>query len=100
MYVLLKDGAVKLLLRDSFDMSQYLQRRDEIAAFNTAMLDFYRNAMHATTEDVAHVKRMKQQLADFAVASGVIGSPFDTHDAELYALDRKLQYDVLELRND
>ena len=95
-YVLVKYQRLKLLVEDHEDISSLLPLLADIVDLESRVGAFFRdilNADHATGAalDQEAVELMEQ------IGYAIGGVPFTRYDAELYALDRKLDYDVLEL---
>lgn len=59
-------------------------------------LDLHIALMSATPDQSAALEKEKQQLTS-KIGYNIIGVPFTNHDAELYALDKKLDYTELHL---
>lgn len=95
-YVLIKYKNIKLLINEGCDSRTLLNHLTEIEALNAQLTSFYANLMNATTENGKKIEAEKRSLIS-KIGYKIIGVPFSNHDAELYALDKKLTYEVLEL---
>ena len=94
---LIKFSDVKLLVDADISKELLIKNAKNICELNSLVNTLYRDALGADQFLLDEIKRKRNELDDFVVQSGVIGSPFDLHDAELYALDRNLEFEVLEL---
>lgn len=101
MKILVKYKDLKLLIdKDCSETMLFdnLKKIYELFELEKAML-FDTPKIGLSQFDVREEKRkaLKAELEDFKRHSDAIGCPFDMRDAELYALDRKIRYEVLEL---
>lgn len=94
--MLVKYKNLKLLAHAGVDIQPLIQHLSEIEALALEVENFYINLMHSSRDDAYAIKDKAQALIS-KIGYEIIGVPFTTHDAELYALDKKLDYDVLEL---
>lgn len=95
-YNLLKHKNMKLLISDECSREILLTYLPEIEALAKKVSHFYANLMHATNDDAASIEAEKKLLLS-KIGYNIIGLPFSNHDAELYALDKKLNYKILQL---
>lgn len=95
-YNLLKHKNMKLLISDECSREILLTYLPEIEALGEKVSHFYANLMHATNDDAASIEAEKKLLLS-KIGYNIIGLPFSNHDAELYALDKKLAYKELQL---
>ena len=56
----------------------------------------YKNVLNATDKEINNLEKQKEALTS-KIGYKIIGVPFSNHDAELYALNNKLEYTELEL---
>lgn len=84
----LKINASSFLLPEShqfYEFPSYIQKhRSELLLYANAVRNFASDPMsdHFST---------LPDMSDFKRITGIIGFPFDMNDADLYALDRKIQ---------
>lgn len=95
--VLLKYKELSILVDENADMELFTKNVEHIYRFFEQYKAYVSNLMDATEEDTRRLTQMKDELSEFIEDSGVIGAPFDNHDALLYALDRNVDYKVLEI---
>lgn len=94
---LIKYGDLKLLVDSDCDIQAFIDNKDKIIALNEAVNSFCADLMNQTKEDQMNIDRMKNNLSDFVQLSDVTGYPFDMRDAELYAINNGIDYDVIEI---
>ncbi|MGR2849164.1 hypothetical protein [Vibrio vulnificus] len=95
-YVLVKYKNIKLLINEGCSSQPLIDHLSEIDDLNDKVSHFYANLMNATTEDGKKIEAEKQSLMS-KIGYNIVGVPFSNQDAELFALDRKLTYEILEL---
>ena len=95
-YVLIKYKNIKLLVNDGCDMQPLIEHIRSIESLAEKVNGFYMKLINATQEDASALEKEKQQLTS-KIGYKIIGVPFTNQDAELYALDKKLDYTELEL---
>ena len=95
--ILIKYRDIKLLVNADSDMQLFIDNKDKIVALNEAMKAFTRDLLNQSTEDVNRIDKLKEELSEFVQMTDVIGFPFNMQDAELYALDKQIEYQVLEI---
>lgn len=95
-YNLVRHKNIKLLISDECSREILLEHLPEIEALAEKVSHFYTNLMHATQDDAASIEAEKKLLLS-KIGFNIIGLPFSNHDAELYALDKKLNYKILQL---
>lgn len=95
-YVLIKYKKIKLLVNEGLHMQPLIDHLSEIELLNNDVTDFYKNLLYATDESSAKTTKQQQALIS-RIGYKIIGVPFSNDDAELYALDKKLDYQILEL---
>lgn len=95
-YVLIKYKNMKLLVHEGVDIQPLIQHLSDIEALALDVESFYLNLLSATKDDGAALTERARKLTS-KIGYKIIGVPFTSHDAELYALDKKLDYEVLEL---
>lgn len=95
-YVLIKYKGLKLLINDGLHTQPLIDNLLAIESLAEKVNDFYANLMTATKQQGEALEKEKQALTS-KIGYKIIGVPFTNHDAELYALDKKLDYEVLEL---
>lgn len=95
-YVLIKYKNIKLLVHESCDMQPLIEHIQSIESLVEKVNGFYMNLINASQEEASALEKEKQQLIS-KIGYKIIGVPFTNQDAELYALDKKLDYTELEL---
>ena len=95
--VLLKYETLSLLVDSDANVELFLKCKDQILKLNEAYVAFMRNIINMDKSDSKKIEDMRNELKEFIIESGVIGVPFDTHDAELFALSNQIEYQTLEL---
>lgn len=95
-YVLIKYKKIKLLVNEGCDMQPLIEHIRSIESLAEKVNGFYMKLINATQEDATALEKEKQQLTS-KIGYKIIGVPFTNQDAELYALDKKLDYTELEL---
>lgn len=95
-YTLVKYKNIKLLVNEGLQMQPLIDHLIEIELLADKVSIFYKNVLTATKEQGAELEKEKQSLIS-SIGYKIIGVPFTNQDAELYALDRKLNYEILEL---
>lgn len=95
-YILVKYKNLKLLINEGLQMQSLIEHLNEIESLAVEVNGFYTNLLTATKEQGAALEKKKQALIA-KIGYNIIGVPFTNHDAELYALDKKLNYEVLVL---
>lgn len=95
--VLLKYKNIKILVSKDADLGVFTANAEKIVALDNAVKEFYKNLLMATDKDVKAIKEKQKELNCIKEKLSAIGVPFDNHDAELYAVNKGIEYDVLEL---
>lgn len=95
-YVLIKFKNLKLLVHEGIQIDSLISELKEIELLTEKVNNFYANLITATKEQGAALDKERQALTS-KIGYKIIGVPFTNQDAELYALDKKLDYEVLEL---
>lgn len=95
-YVLIKYKNIKLLVNEGCDMQPLIEHIQSIESLVEKVNGFYMNLINASQEEASALEKEKQQLTS-KIGYKIIGIPFTNQDAELYALDKKLDYTELEL---
>jgi hypothetical protein len=98
-YVLIKYKNIKILVNDSCDMQPIMDHLERIDALNKKVSGFYMNLMNANQDLSSSIEYDRQQIIS-KIGYNIIGVPFTNHDAELYAIDKKLEYTELHLNVD
>lgn len=98
-YVLIKYKNIKLLVNEVCDMKPMLEQLPNIEALAEKVSGFYMNLMNVNQEQSSALEKEKQQLTS-KIGYKIIGVPFTNQDAELYALDKKLEYTEFQLNVD
>lgn len=96
--VLIKYKEMSILVDESASLELFTANIDAFYDLDIAVKELYKNLLNATKQDTDNIAIMRKNLKPFSDELKVIGTPFDNYDAELYALDRKIDYDVLELQ--
>lgn len=97
-YTLIKYNNLKLLVNDLEDAQPLISRLPEIEALAEDVKAFYSNLLNASESDAEALENRKKPLIEkIGIGYQIIGVPFTNHDAELYALDKKLAYGILEI---
>ena len=97
-YILIKYNDVKILIESECDIENLCRFLPDIQDLNQRTKKFFGSLDARTDEEVDFLKEKPKQIIN-NLGFNIIGTPFDLHDAELYALDRKLDYTTLELRD-
>jgi uncharacterized metal-binding protein len=95
-YVLIKYKEIKMLVNEGLSMQPLIENLIQIEALNKKVIQFHANLLNATSEQGKVLQKEVTELTS-KIGYKIIGVPFTNHDAELYALDKKLDYAVLEL---
>ena len=95
-YVLVKYKTLKLLINEGLPMQPLIDHLNDIVELEKKVKDFYANLLNETRESGLALKKEQQALIS-TIGYTIIGMPFDNKDPELYALDKRLEYEVLEL---
>lgn len=95
-YVLIKFKNLKLLVHEGIQIDNLISELKDIELLAEKVNNFYANLITATKEQGAALDKEKQALIT-KIGYKIIGVPFTNHDAELYALDKKIDYEVLKL---
>lgn len=95
-HVLVKYKNIKLLVNEGCDMQPMLEQLQSIEALTEKVNDLYINLVNATPEQFSDLEKERQQLIS-KIGYKIIGVPFTNQDAELYALDKKMEYKELVL---
>ncbi|MBL8499570.1 MAG: hypothetical protein JNL77_03135 [Nitrosomonas sp.] len=95
--ILIKYKDIKILVNADSDVAEFIKHKDKIVALNAATTEFAENLLKQTDNDVKRIACMKKELESFVLMSDAIGFPLNNKDAELYALDKHINYDVIEL---
>lgn len=98
-YVLIKHKNLKLLIDEELQMQPLLVHLHEIEALADKVKEFYRNLLSASPHQIEKLEQERAILLS-KIGYKIIGVPFTAHDAELYALDKKLEYTELQLANE
>lgn len=96
-YVLIKHKDLKLLVNEGLHMQPFLEHLSEIVTLAEKVNHFHRNLLNATAEEGRQLENKARSLTS-KIGYKIIGIPFTNHDAELYALDKKLDFETLELK--
>lgn len=94
--VLIKYKNIRLLINESAS-ELFIKNIENIEKLQILVDAFYKNILNSSHDASVEIDLLKTQLSEFVEQSGVIGTPFDSRDAYLYALDRKLDFEILEL---
>jgi hypothetical protein len=95
-YVLVKYKGIKLLINEGLHMQPLLDSLQEIEVLAEKVNNFYQNIINKKKEDGKKLEDEKSVLIS-KIGYKIIGVPFSNHDAELFALDKSLDYEILEL---
>ena len=95
-YVLIKHEKLKLLINEELHMQPLIDNLLEIKELSDKVTKLFKNAMNATDEKISNLDKQREHLKS-KIGYKIIGVPFSAHDAELYALNNKLEYTELEL---
>lgn len=97
--ILIKHKTLKLLINAGCDKQRVIDQLGEIEALAQKVNSFYIKLMDVPQEAFDLLEKEKQRLIS-KIGYQPIGVPFTNQDAELYALDRKLDYIELQLNAD
>jgi len=95
--VLIKYKKMSVLVDQNADMNLFIQNLDKIQKLDALAKGFYKNLLTTSPEDLEKIEKMKSELKPVSDEMKIIGTPFDNHDAELYALDHGIEYGIFEL---
>lgn len=93
---LIKYKYLKILVDENMQSDMFTTNAQHIYRLFEAQNKLMQNMLNATDQEIRNIKQLKSELSSFIKQSKVIGYPFDNHDAELYAIDRKVNYQILE----
>lgn len=96
-YVLIKYKKLNLLINEGLNSKPLIEHLEEIELLNKEVICFYKNMLNADDESSKKITK-KQQTLISKIGYKIIGVPFTNHDAELYAIDKELDYQILELK--
>lgn len=85
-----------MLVNELEDAQPLISRLPAIEALAEDVKEFYSNLLTGSDSDVEALESKQKALIE-KIGYQIIGVPFTNHDAELYALDKKLEYDILEI---
>jgi len=77
-------------------MQSLLDNLKEIELLEKKVSSFYSNMLNASDDDARSIANEVENLTS-KIGYKIIGVPFSNHDAELYALDKRLDYEELML---
>ena len=95
-YVLIRYKKIKLLINEKESIQPLIENLSDIEQLNKDVNGFYEKLFRLTGEQGSELELKKQNLIS-KIGYEIIGVPFTNQDAELYALDRGLNYTELEL---
>ena len=95
-YVLIKYKHIKLLINEGLEMQPLINHLSEIEALEKKVSVFYKNVMTAKKGEGESLQKEADAIIS-KIGYRITGVPFTLHEAELYALDKKLDYEILEL---
>lgn len=95
-YVLIKHKNLKLLVNEGLPIQPLVENLAEIEQLAKEVSEFYKNLLNATDSEAKELQSRVNSLIS-KIDYKVIGVPFTNQDAELYALNKQLQFDELEL---
>lgn len=96
-YVLIKHKDVKLLVNEGLHMQPLLCHLHEIEILAEKVNELHRNLLNATKEKAQQLEHEARELTS-KIGYKIIGVPFTNHDAELYAINKQLDFETLELK--
>ncbi len=101
MNTLVKYNDVTLLITNADgDLSLLTSILDDIEKLDTDTKKFYKNLIAADADSIGQSLKIRANKLNYVKeALGIIGTPFDVHDAELYAVNKGIEYEVLELHS-
>lgn len=85
-----------MLVNEGVDSQPLISHLADIEKLSEDVNGLYINALDATQEEASKIEKQRRKLTS-EIGYNIIGVPFTNHDAELYALDKGLDYTVLEL---
>jgi len=95
-YALIKYKNLKLLINEGLQMQPLIEHLHDIEILADKVNAFYANLLNNKSDQAKKLEQEKSSLLS-KIGYTIIGVPFTNHDAELYALDKQLEFDVLEL---
>lgn len=93
---LIKYKNIKLLIDSGLPMAPLLENIEEIAALSNAVAEHYEDILSASASRTREIQQWRQKLIS-KVGYKIVGAAFTDQEAELYALDRGIEYEILEL---
>ena len=93
-YVLVKYKHIKLLINEGCDSQPLLKHLADIEALYAKVAQFYENLMTVDSAEGAQLDKEKRQLIS-KIGYNITGVPFTNQDAELYAINNKLEFNEL-----
>ncbi|MPX91415.1 hypothetical protein [Salinivibrio sp. VYel1] len=96
-YTLLTHNELNLLFDAGADSGVVIAHIEEIQTLADEMNAFYENLLTASNEQATELEAKRQGLLK-KIGFNIIGVPFTNHDAELYAVDRGLHVERLDLK--
>jgi hypothetical protein len=97
MKVLVKYKKIMFLVDENLDKDLLVKSLSNIVELHELSCKVLQDTYNASDEDLRKIESQKQELKYFIDNSKVIGFPFDTEDAQLYAKNKALDYKTLEL---
>lgn len=97
-HVLIKYKKIKLLINEGCSSEHLLVHLTEIESLEKKVSHFYANLLTVNKDEAEAIEAEKQRLIS-KIGYNIVGVPFTNQDAELYALDKKLDYTVLQLED-
>ncbi len=95
-YVLVKYKDIKLLINEGCSAEALIKHIAEIEELSKRLENFYLNVFNANADEVPAIEYERRQLIS-KIGYKITGEPFTNEDAELYALNEKLDYTELHL---
>lgn len=95
--ILLKYKDISILISETVSLELFIENRKEIENLNSKVRHFHKNIVSMGEKENQEIEHLRVKLKDISEEFEIIGSPFDNHDAELYALNNRIEYEILEL---
>lgn len=95
-YVLIKYKNVKILVSEGVPMQPLLDHLSDIESLQDAVEELYKDMLNVTQQEIAKLETMRTDLTS-KIGYKIIGHPFTNQEAELYAYDKQLDFETIEL---
>lgn len=97
-FVLIKYRDIKMLAGGDVDISAITANLKEINELNSCLKALRKGSLNASPDDVARYDDKRDAIIK-KIGFAIIGAPFTTDDAEIFARDRQIDYDEVEIED-